>query len=166
MALLGARARNASRRRPAPRATASATQALASLRQLGGELHFYGKLAAEDLGQPVRACRRGRCRSPPTSARRRASTPALTRALQLIELGLRSEGVREWNYSLRGMTDRRLLAAADLACEREVWDRCINTSDRTRNEIDLAQRLPDAVPRRGGGAGPRASASIRPTSTD
>jgi soluble lytic murein transglycosylase len=40
------------------------------------------------------------------------------------------------------MTDRRLLAAADLACEREVWDRCINTSDRTRHEIDLDQRFP------------------------
>jgi hypothetical protein len=28
------------------------------------------------------------------------------------------------------------------ACEREVWDRCINTSDRTRGEVDLAQRFP------------------------
>ena len=25
---------------------------------------------------------------------------------------------------------------------REVWDRCINTSDRTRGEVDLAQRFP------------------------
>jgi soluble lytic murein transglycosylase len=35
-----------------------------------------------------------------------------------------------------------LLAAAQLACDREVWDRCINTSDRTRGEVDLAQRFP------------------------
>ncbi|MCB1983605.1 MAG: lytic transglycosylase domain-containing protein, partial [Rhodoferax sp.] len=27
-------------------------------------------------------------------------------------------------------------------CEREVWDRCINTSDRTSGEVDLAQRFP------------------------
>ncbi len=60
----------------------------------------------------------------------------------MIALGLRNEGVREWNFSLRGMNDRALLAAAELACEREVWDRCINTSERTRNEIDLAQRFP------------------------
>ncbi|MBO1996857.1 hypothetical protein J4714_13455, partial [Staphylococcus epidermidis] len=26
-----------------------------------------------------------------------------------------------------GMEDRELYAAADLACERQVWDRCINT---------------------------------------
>ena len=40
------------------------------------------------------------------------------------------------------MGERELLAAAQLACDREVWDRCINTSERTRNEIDMAQRYP------------------------
>ncbi|MDQ6684128.1 MAG: transglycosylase SLT domain-containing protein, partial [Pseudomonadota bacterium] len=56
--------------------------------------------------------------------------------------GLRNEGVREWNYSLRGLSDRELQAAAQYACEREIWDRCINTSERTRNEIDVEQRFP------------------------
>ena len=56
--------------------------------------------------------------------------------------------MREWNYTLRGMGDRELLAAAQLACDREVWDRCINTSERTRAEIDIDAALPDAVPRR------------------
>jgi soluble lytic murein transglycosylase len=55
---------------------------------------------------------------------------------------MRDEGRREWNYTLRGMSDRELLAAAQLACDREVWDRCINTSDRTRGEIDMDQRFP------------------------
>jgi soluble lytic murein transglycosylase len=40
------------------------------------------------------------------------------------------------------MDDRQLLAAAQLACDRQVWDRCINTSDRTRAEVDVAQRFP------------------------
>ena len=117
------------------------TQALTMLRQLSGELHFYGKLASEDLGQPFAVQPRPLPLTPEekTLAREHAG---LARALRLIELGLRGEGVREWNFSLRGMTDRRLLAAADLACEKEVWDRCINTSDRTRNEIDLEQRFP------------------------
>ncbi|MBL8317395.1 MAG: lytic transglycosylase domain-containing protein [Burkholderiaceae bacterium] len=102
---------------------------------------FYGKLAAEEIGfvpelpplAPV-----------PSEADRTkaAATPGLSRALQLIALGLRSEGVREWNFTLRGMSDRELFAAAALACEREVWDRCINTSDRTRTDIDLDQRYP------------------------
>jgi len=79
-----------------------------------------------------------------TAAERDAATrmPGLARALHLIAIDLRSEGVREWNFTLRGMDDRQLLAAAQLACDRQVWDRCINTSDRTRGEVDVAQRFP------------------------
>jgi soluble lytic murein transglycosylase len=108
---------------------------------IAGQLNFYAALAAEQLGQPVYLPPRP---APLTAAEREAAAgqPGLARALQLIALGLRSEGVREWNYSLRGMSDRELLAAAQLACDREVWDRCINTSDRTRGEIDMAQRFP------------------------
>ena len=40
------------------------------------------------------------------------------------------------------MNDRELLAAADLACQRQVWDRCINTSDRTKAVVDFEQRFP------------------------
>ena len=130
-------------------ALAKDSQDAESMRALAQELmagiadqfHFYGKLAADNLGQAVALPARP---APPTPEERdgAASQPGLSRALQLIALGLRSEGVREWNFSLRGMSDRELLAAAQLACDREVWDRCINTSDRTRNEVDMAQRFP------------------------
>ncbi|HNO42993.1 MAG TPA: lytic transglycosylase domain-containing protein, partial [Ottowia sp.] len=64
-----------------------------------------------------------------------------------IALGLRGEGVREWNYWTNlhrpgGMGERELYAAADLACARQVWDRCINTSERTRSFADFGQRFP------------------------
>src|SRR5690606_41547789 len=58
------------------------------------------------------------------------AAPGRRRALQLIGLGLRNEGVREWNCTLRGMNDRQLLAAAQIACNRQVWDRCINKIGR------------------------------------
>ena len=108
---------------------------------IAGQLNFYAALAAENLGQPVYLPPRPQ---PLTPAERDAASasPGFARALQLIALGLRSEGVREWNYTLRGLSDRELLAAAQLACDREVWDRCINTSDRTRDEIDMEQRFP------------------------
>jgi soluble lytic murein transglycosylase len=111
---------------------------------LGGiaaHLSFYGQLAAEDLGQPQALPAKP---APLTPAERdaAASHPGLMRGLTLIAIGLRGEGVREWNFSIRGMSDRELLAAAQLACDREVWDRCINTSDRTRSEIDMDQRFP------------------------
>ncbi|MEY4754580.1 MAG: hypothetical protein RJA44_2255, partial [Pseudomonadota bacterium] len=73
---------------------------------------------------------------------RAEQNPGLNRALLLLAIGLRSEGVREWNYSVRELSDRDLLAAAQRACEREVWDRCIQASERTRSEIDLATRFP------------------------
>jgi soluble lytic murein transglycosylase len=112
-----------------------------SLRRIASPLNFYGKLALEELGQPIALPPRPT--KPSTSEREAAQQHAgLSRALRLLALGLRSEGVREWNFSLRGMGDRELLAAAERACEREVWDRCINTSDRTRQEIDLEQRFP------------------------
>ena len=111
------------------------------LESIAGPFNFYSKLALGDLGRKLVL--------PPvpqalSAAEREAAraNPGLARALQLIGLGLRNEGVREWNFTLRGMADRELLAAAQWACEREVWDRCINTSDRTRDEVDLAQRFP------------------------
>jgi soluble lytic murein transglycosylase len=109
--------------------------------RIAGQVSFYGKLATEELGEPITLPRPPAGLLPEEEAAA-ARHPGLQRALQLIALGLRNEGVREWNFSLRGMTDRELLAAAQLACDREVWDRCINTSDRTRNDVHMAQRFP------------------------
>lgn len=125
----------------APTVTPPATQARELLASIASPLHFYGKLAAEELGRPLMLP------PPPAplSAEERAAAaahPGLQRALLLIAIGLRPEGVREWNFSLRGLGDRELLAAAQLACDREVWDRCINTSERTRELVDMQQRFP------------------------
>jgi soluble lytic murein transglycosylase len=111
------------------------------MQSIASPLHFYGKLASEDLG--LRPSLPAAPPAPnPSEREAAASVPGLQRGLHMISLGLRSEGVREWNFTLRGMGDRELLAAAQFACDREVWDRCINTSDRTRAEINLAQRFP------------------------
>ena len=111
------------------------------MKSIAGQMNFYGMLAAENSGEPLAMPARP---APLTLAERGSAigNAGLTRALQLIGIGLRNEGVREWNFSLRGLGDRELLAAAQLACDREVWDRCINTSERTRGEIDMDQRFP------------------------
>lgn len=107
---------------------------------------FYEQLALEQLGRRITVP------LPPAPLTPReiagASTDiALQRALAAIRLGLRSEGVREWNYEIAlhtpgGMTERELLAAAQLACDNQVWDRCINTSERTPQARHHAQRFP------------------------
>ncbi len=115
------------------------------LESIAGQHHYYGKLAAEDLGRTLSLPPRASLTEEEKAAAR--NHPGLARALQLIEMGLRSEGVREWNWTLSftsagRMSDRQLLAAAQFACDRQVWDRCINTSDRTQAEFDFEQRFP------------------------
>lgn len=127
--------------RPGDAGEAQRQEARQALAALATQLNFYGQLAAEDLGGPQALPARP---APLSAAEREAANrhPGLQRALLAIGAGLRSEGVREWNFSLIGMSDRELLAAAQLACDRELWDRCINSSDRTQTEVDLNQRFP------------------------
>jgi soluble lytic murein transglycosylase len=120
---------------------AQRTAASVLFERIASQLSFYGKLAAEELGRPQALPGRPAAITPEERVQAHRQ-PGLTRALALIALGLRSEGVREWNFSIRELSDRQLLAAAQRACDNEVWDRCINTSERTRQEIDLAQRFP------------------------
>ena len=125
---------------------AARSQALASLQTIAGVRGFYEQLALEELGQRTTLPPRP---LPPTPDEREVArkNPGLQRALYAIDVGLRPEGVREWNYTISlhtkgGMDDRSLLAAADLACQAEVWDRCINSSERSRALIDMDQRFP------------------------
>ncbi|MFY3383735.1 transglycosylase SLT domain-containing protein [Paracidovorax sp. MALMAid1276] len=122
---------------------------------------FYEMLAMEELGLRITT---PPAPAPLTAEEKAAArmNPGLNRGLYAILLGLRSEGVREWNYTTNlhqsgGMGDRELLAAADFACQREVWDRCINTSERTRSVVDTQQRFPtpfrSAVVERSNGIG-------------
>src|SRR3546814_1472188 len=64
----------------------------------------------------------------------------LQRAVHLFRLGWRPEAVGEWNFALRGMSDRQLLAAAELARAEDIYDRVVNTSERTETEVDFSQR--------------------------
>jgi soluble lytic murein transglycosylase len=121
-------------------------QALPLLESIAGPRGFYEQLALEELGQRTSVAPKP---APLTVDEKEAArlNPGLNRALYAINMGLRAEGVREWNYSTNlhvrgGMDDRALLAAADMACHHEVWDRCINTSERTKSVIDFEQRFP------------------------
>lgn len=109
-------------------------------RSIAHDLSFYGLLASEELGHPQPL--------PPAPAQLQPEEldaarnhPGLQRAVALFELGWRPEAVPEWNFNLRGMNDRELLAAAEFAREKHIYDRVVNTSLRTEKEIDLSQRF-------------------------
>lgn len=114
-------------------------QANALFLRIAGQANFYGQLAAEEMGWTIRLPLQAPPPSPEEIAAGEAH-PGLQRALELFRLDMRVEGVREWNWSLRGMDDRALLAAADLARRHAVWDRAINTANRTLAQHDYSLR--------------------------
>ena len=121
-------------------------EGLKLLQSIASVRGFYEQLALEDLGLKISVPPKP---APLTANEKEAArlNPSLGRAAYAITIGLRSEGVREWNYATNlhqksGMGERELLAAAQFACDRQIWDRCINTSERTTTVADFEQRFP------------------------
>lgn len=117
------------------------SQANALLAPLSNEHHYYGQLAAEELGAMAG--------NPPVEAkpedeviREVRKLLAIQRALALYRLDLRSEATREWIWAIRGFDDRQLLAAAEIAREANWIDRSINTADKTQRLHDFSLRFP------------------------
>ena len=51
------------------------------------------------------------------------------------------EALREWAWAIRGMDDTQLLAAAELARRAGIFDRAINTADRTAHQHNYKLRF-------------------------
>lgn len=109
------------------------------LKPLSQEHNFYGQLAGEELGVVTTL--------PPESYKPGADEvktaeqlPGIQRALALYRMSLRPEANQEWIWAIRGFDDRQLLAAAELARRHEIWDRAINTADKTLQLHDFSLR--------------------------
>lgn len=109
--------------------------------RIADQTNFYGQLAAEELGRLSAIPPSGR---PITldEVAAMAARPGFQRALRFFGMRLRFEGTREWNWELRQLSERQYLAAAELARSHHILDRMVNTSDRTRTEVDYTQRYP------------------------
>jgi len=108
---------------------------------LATEQHFYGFLAAEALGASIVP------QSEPLKLDTEALTafgsrPAVQRVVKLSSLDLRPEGHREWLSIVRGLDDEGLLLAAEFARRNGLYDRSINTAERTRQRHDFSLRYP------------------------
>jgi soluble lytic murein transglycosylase len=107
-----------------------AEEARELLKPLASQFNFYGQLALEELG--------GRIATPatiytsgPEDLKAMGQNLGLRRALELYRLNLRTEANREWLWAIRGFDDKQLLVAAEMARRYELYDRAINTADRT-----------------------------------
>jgi soluble lytic murein transglycosylase len=109
--------------------------------RIAGQSDFYGLLASEELGYAMKLPEVTHVPSEQEVAAAHAE-PGLRRALELIRLGIRIEGVREWLFAIRGFDDARLIAAAELARRNAVYDRAIHTADRTSRLHNFTLRYP------------------------
>jgi soluble lytic murein transglycosylase len=107
---------------------------------IADQYNFYGQLAREELGKPNHAPARTKVSDQEIDAM--ASRKGFIRGERLYAMNLRFEGNREWNWELRNMTDRQLLAAAEYAKRVNLYDRVVNTADRTKQEHDFYLRYP------------------------
>ncbi|MGO4278840.1 MULTISPECIES: transglycosylase SLT domain-containing protein [Cupriavidus] len=106
---------------------------------IAGQFNFYGQLATEELGNRITLPPRTTVSDAEAMAMR--TRPGFVRAQKFYDLNLRFEGNREWNWELRSMSDRELLAAAEYARKIELLDRTVNTADRTKAEHDFSLRF-------------------------
>lgn len=115
----------------------AAEQAFTSIKD---DLSFYGQLALEELGEQIQPPQPAPEISP-LAIEDVQERPELIRALALFKLGLRPEATREWVYGIRDMSDQQLRAAAQWAGDEGVFDRVVNTSLLTKEEVDFQQRF-------------------------
>ncbi len=97
---------------------------------LSTEHHYYGQLAEEELGVVIGALPKSyKIEEEEITAIQKL--PGIQRALALYHLNLRFEATREWIWTIRGFDDKRLLAAAETARRNKIYDRAINTANKT-----------------------------------
>ncbi len=108
---------------------------------LATEQNFYGFLAAEALGASVMPISEP-LTPEPAALVAFGAREAVQRVVKLSALDLRPEAQREWVAIVRGLDDDGLLLAATFAQYNGLYDRSINTAERTRRRHDLALRYP------------------------
>ena len=111
-----------------------------SFEMIADQYNFYGQLAREELGKSNQAPAKTKVTEQEIDAM--ASRKGFVRGERLYAMNLRFEGNREWNWELRNMTDKQLLAAAEYAKRINLYDRVVNTADRTKQEHDFSLRYP------------------------
>jgi soluble lytic murein transglycosylase len=117
------------------------TRSRAYYLRIAGQSDFYGLLATEELGYSTALPAAAHV---PTEGEvaAAAADAGVQRALELIRLGIRTEGVKEWQFATRNLDDARLLAASEYARRAQVYDRSIQAADRTVREHNFALRYP------------------------
>jgi peptidoglycan lytic transglycosylase len=116
-------------------------EAYALLTALSFQHSFYGQLALEEIGTSV-GIMPDSYRPSPEEIAAMERVPGIQRALKFYQLGLRYEGALEWRWTTRGLNDKELIAAAEVARVHGWYERSIDTAERTQTVHDFELRFP------------------------
>lgn len=109
---------------------------------LARDYGYYGQLAASELDTPLVSAAPDLHPPELEEIGTVMVQPGIRRALTLYQLDLRTEAAREWDWAVRQYSDRQLLAAAEVARRSGIYDRAINTAERTQQVHDASLRFP------------------------
>ena len=115
------------------------------LLSLSNEYNFYGLLAAEELGLATESgIMSGNFKPGRAELDAMLALPAVQRTLALYRMDQRTDAFKEWAWAVRKFDDRQLLTAAEIARRNGMYDRAINTADRTvlLHDFDLRYLAP------------------------
>lgn len=105
------------------------------------EFNFYGQMASDELGAVIATESKAESFKPGKAELDAVGKlPGIQRALLLYRLDMRVEAAKEWSLTLRGLNDRQLITAAEIARRNEMYDRAISAADRTVTTHDFNLR--------------------------
>ncbi len=108
---------------------------------LSAEHTFYGQLAGEEFSDmPVLSAVQPTYQPTRQDIEDIEKLPGVQRTLALYRMDLRVDALREWAWTTRNFNDQELLAAAEVARRNEMYDRAINTADKTVQVHDFSLR--------------------------
>lgn len=107
---------------------------------LSDEHSFYGQLAREELGSILTIADKT-YRVSHSEVAAMEKKPGIQRTLAFSRMNLRTEAYREWIWTIRNFTDAELIAAAEVARRHGMYDRAINTANRTVSQHDFNLRF-------------------------
>jgi soluble lytic murein transglycosylase len=121
--------------------TGHLAEALNIFAPLSAEHTFYGQLAGEELADThVLSAVEASYRSTRQDISAIEQLPGVKRTLALYRMDLRTDALREWAWVIRNFNDHELIAAAEVAKRNEMYDRAINTADKTLVTHDFSLR--------------------------
>lgn len=108
--------------------------------------NFYALLATEELGGRVNV-QNNVADAPANSVNTIAQDGAIERALNLFQnaqqssdWNMRRQAQAEWRYAIRDMNEPEMLAAAQLAYQRQFYEMAVNTADHTNKLLNYRLR--------------------------